>query len=490
MKKSLLIIGMAPFLINHASATNWQQKVSQNVQTELNNSHQVELILKLKTKNPAPLKKSKNRIEKIQYKVAQLKQIAKESQQPMIEYLAKNNISHQSFWISNDILISARSEDIPAILSRKEVITAYVNEPIELNLPANDSVKNRGINNIEWNVEMVNAPDVWALGYTGQNIIIAGQDTGYQWNHPALINRYRGWDAQNQTADHNYNWHDSITSPQINCGNSPCDDNGHGSHTMGTMLGDDGAGNQVGVAPGAQWIGCRNMDVGNGTPATYAACFQWFLEPTDMNNANPDSNYAPHIINNSWGCPGFEGCTDPLVLRDAVNNVVAAGILVVSSAGNSGSSCNTVNTPAAIYDKSLTVGSTTSNDTISGFSSRGSVVVDGVQLIKPNVSAPGSSVRSANNSSGYMTISGTSMASPNVAGVAALVLSANPSLAINPELVKKILERTAVAKTSTQTCGGISGAEIPNNTYGWGRVDALKAVNFAADLIYFDDFNR
>lgn len=96
-----------------------------------------------------------------------------------------------------------------------------------------------------------------------------------------------------------------------------------------------------------------------------------------MNNQNPDVSKAPHVINNSWGCPESEGCTQPDVLETVVNNVVDAGILVVASAGNSGSGCNSVNTPIAIYDNTLTIGSTQSDDTISGFSSRGGVAIDG-----------------------------------------------------------------------------------------------------------------
>jgi len=134
------------------------------------------------------------------------------------------------------------------------------------------------------------------------------------------------------TADHNYNWHDAIhennphTPPGNLCGfNSlePCDDHGHGTHTMGTMVGDDGGANQIGMAPGARWIGCRNMEEGWGTPATYAECYQWFIAPTDLNDQNPDPAMAPHVINNSWACPPSEGCTDPNVLLTVVQNVLA-----------------------------------------------------------------------------------------------------------------------------------------------------------------------
>ena len=112
-------------------------------------------------------------------------------------------------------------------------------------------------------------PAVWALGDTGQGVVVAGEDTGYQWNHPALETHYRGWNGA--AADHNYNWHDSIHSGGGSCGHdttAPCDDYGHGTHTMGTMVGDDGGANQIGMAPGAKWIGCRNMDQGDGTPTT------------------------------------------------------------------------------------------------------------------------------------------------------------------------------------------------------------------------------
>ncbi len=485
MKKTALTIALSLALTSHAN--QWQQKVSSHVLSELSQKEEVELILKLSSPE-IPLKKSNNRIDKIKNKVDQLKQQAAMTQQPVIEYLSSHGIEYKSFWVSNDILIKAKSSQIPTILSMDTITKAYINDKVSVKLPLTRNQVTTTPSAIEWNVSMVNAPDVWNMGFTGENIIVAGQDTGYDWDHPAIKEKYRGWNGT--TVDHNYNWHDSITSPQIVCGSEPCDDHSHGSHTMGTIVGDDGSTNQIGVAPGAKWMGCRNMDIGNGTPATYTECFQWFLEPTDLNGQNPDVEMAPHIINNSWGCPVSEGCNQPDVMADVVNNVVDAGILVVVSAGNDGSGCNTINTPAPIYAKSFTVGSTTSSDVISGFSSRGSVTVDNSNRLKPDISAPGSSVRSANNSGGYSTFSGTSMAGPNVAGVAALVISANPNFAGSPKIIEKILTSTAVPKrTLAESCGGISGLEVPNNTYGWGRVDALAAVNYALDLINIGDFD-
>jgi subtilisin family serine protease len=230
------------------------------------------------------------------------------------------------------------------------------------------------------------------------------------------------------------------------------------------------------------------MDEGDGTPATYSECFQWFIAPTDLNDENPDPSKAPHVINNSWGCPISEGCTDPNILKSVVENTRAAGIVVVVSAGNSGSSCGSVSTPAAIYEASLSVGAVDSSDNIASFSSRGPVTVDGSNRLKPNVSAPGVNVRSSLPGGGYGNLSGTSMAGPHVAGEVALLISAEPALAGDVLLLELCTERTAVPRTSAQTCGGVPGSEVPNNTYGWGRAELVWPPPCDSFLVFRDDF--
>jgi subtilisin family serine protease len=253
---------------------------------------------------------------------------------------------------------------------------------------------------------------------------------------------------------------------------------------MGTMIGLDSV-NEIGVAPESKWCACRNMERGNGSPYTYLECFEWFLAPTDLNNENPDPTKAPHVINNSWGCPPSEGCdsTNWEILDIAISNLRMAGVVVVASAGNSGSGCSSVDDPPAMFENSFSVGATAENDTIAGFSSRGPVIIDGSNILKPNVSAPGVRVRSSVPGGGYSNSSGTSMAGPHVAGAVALIICANPELAGKVDLIEDILEQTAVPKTTDQFCGTVLGSEIPNHTYGYGRIDVLEAVKAALALI-------
>jgi subtilisin family serine protease len=181
----------------------------------------------------------------------------------------------------------------------------------------------------------------------------------------------------------------------------------------------------------------------------------------------------------------YEGCTDPDVLRTVVENLRAAGILSVHSAGNDGAGCSTVNTPAAIYDVSLTVGNTTQTDIINPSSSRGPVAVDGSYRLKPDISAPGTNIYSSIPGGTYAVKEGTSMAAPHVAGLAALMISAQPQLAGQVDWLEQNILRNAVpiSISESEDCGETAG-QVPNNVYGWGRIDALKAVS----AILFDTF--
>ena len=424
-----------------------------------------------------------------------LSEHAKTTQADLIAKLKGLGVRYRSFWAANMIVADVDRVTAVLIAGRSDVALIDSNRPArwiedpEIAKSYTDNSKSLSPETIEWGVANVNAPAVWNLGFNGSGIVVGGLDTGIRWTHNAIKAKYRGWNGT--TADHNYNWHDAIHSGGGVCGadtTAPCDDSGHGSHTVGTMVGDDGTGNQIGVAPGAKWIGCRNMNVGDGTPASYTECFQFMIAPTDSAGNNPNPAMRPHILNNSWGCPASEGCTTRAELETIVNNTQAAGIFVQASAGNSGGSgCSSVSEALAIYDASFSAGAIDINNTIASFSSRGPSTYYNPNILKPNISAPGSNVRSITRTSdtAYSNLSGTSMASPHVAGVVALLWSARPSFVRNIAATKELLQNTANpgVTSASQTCGGIASTQIPNNTFGYGRVDALAALNASAPTV-------
>jgi subtilisin family serine protease len=405
------------------------------------------------------------------------------TQRAILRWLRENGVEYRSFYIVNAILVKGTREIAEALVRRPDVARIEGNPQVQNVLPQPVSAVETTSQpqvpaTIEPGINYTHAPDVWALGFRGQGITVAGADTGQRWTHNALKPHYRGWDGQN--ANHDYNWHDSIHDGVGNpCGNDslePCDDNGHGTHTIGTAVGDDGAGNQIGMAPGAKWIGCRNMDQGNGTPARYIECMEFFLAPYPV-NGNPnqgDPLKAPDITSNSWVCPPSEGCSVN-TLQAAVEAQAAAGIMMVAGAGNDGPDCSTVFYPPALYEASYTVGAlNTGTDTIAGFSSRGPVTVDGSNRIKPDITAPGTGTRSSYNTSdnAYVSLSGTSMATPHIAGAITLLWCARPDLRHDITGSRTVLDNAAHVISSTQ-CGDPGP---PNNVYGWGRVDISAAA--------------
>jgi subtilisin family serine protease len=419
-------------------------------------------------------------------------------------WLDARGIAHRDFWIANLIQVRLPAAALAELAVRNDIERVDPNPQIPLRLPpvepaaTPDDIGAVGIaTGIAWGVAKIEAPAVWSAGFTGQGVVIGGEDTGYQWNHPALEPQYRGWNGV--AADHNYNWHDAIhdstTSSCANNSPAPCDDVGHGTGTAGVFAGDDGLAaiprHQTGVAPGARWIGCRNMDAGIGTPARYIECMQWMLAPTDLDDANANSDLAPDVVSNSWACGTDEGCT-PDVLETAVGNLVAGGIFYAAAAQNSGPACTTIDDPPAIYGASFDIGATDVDDVLANFSSRGPV--GGDMTIRPDVSAPGVGVCTSIPSNGYTcSFTGTSAATPHVAGVVALMLSAFPALRGHPGTVADILRATAttqgVTNTAgvTQSCGGTPITQWPNYMVGYGRVDAWNAVR---EPVFIDGFDR
>jgi subtilisin family serine protease len=208
--------------------------------------------------------------------------VAQSTQGPLLAELKARGVEHQAFYIVNAVWVKGDRALVMDLAARADVARIEGNPRIQNILPQPQPTQ-EAPQTIEPGISYSHAPQVWSLGFNGQGVVVGGQDTGYRWSHNALRPHYRGWNGS--TANHDFNWHDSIHSGGGICGPDspvPCDDTFHGTHTMGTAIGHDtenGGVNQVGMAPGAKWIGCRNMDVGAGTPTTYMECFEFFLAP-------------------------------------------------------------------------------------------------------------------------------------------------------------------------------------------------------------------
>lgn len=320
---------------------------------------------------------------------------------------------------------------------------------------------------VQWNIEMIGADKVWEeFGVQGEGIIIGQSDSGVDGEHPAIAEQYRGYNGSDD-----YNWFDPWAGTT-----SPNDEGGHGTHTLGTILGKFG----IGVAPKAKWIGCVNLDRNLANPALYLDCMQFMLAPFPIGGdplKDGDPTQAAHVLNNSWGCPEIEGC-DPNALLYAVDNLRHVGIFVVVSTGNDGPSCETVASPLSLYDSVFSVGAIDWNGDMASFSSRGPVTVDGSGRIKPDIVAPGMDILSSMPLGTYASNSGTSMAGPHVAGAAALIWSAQPNLIGDIDATEQLIIDTAQPYTGRTEEGCFTG-DIPNNAYGFGVVNVYEAVKQA-----------
>lgn len=401
-----------------------------------------------------------NRAQRGRFVVQALEATANRSQAGVRGYLQSRRVAYTAFWVENKIYVPQGTLELARELARRPEVVAILPEVV-YTIP--QPLAEASIQSIEWNIAKIRADQVWPTT-RGAGTVVANIDTGVQYTHPALVAQYRGNTGGSFT--HPGNWRD----PANLCA-TPCDNNGHGTHTMGTMVGDDGGTNQIGVAPGARWIACRGCRTNSCFSSDLTTCAQWILDPL----GNSSGANQPDVVNNSWGGGGGNSW-----YQSRVQSWRAAGIFPAFSNGNSGPNCSTSGSPGD-YPESFASGATSSSDAIASFSSRGPSAFGGI--IKPNVSAPGVSVRSSVPTNSYSSFSGTSMASPHTGGTVALVWSAAPALLGNIGGTEQVLKDSAVKFTTTQTCGGIAAGATPNNTYGWGRIDALAAVQAAGGPI-------
>jgi subtilisin family serine protease len=397
--------------------------------------------------------------------------LAKITQAPIIKILEENNISYRSMYVVNAIFADRVPLDVmEKIAERNDVFQIQANHQVDTDLEETEYIENGPSNDIEWNIKIINATYLWDKGFYGQGMVVGNSDTGATWTHPALKHNYRGVKSDG-SVDHNYSWYD----PAGQICKAPCDQDSHGTHTIGTSVG--GVDRKIGIAPQARWIACRSIKSSTNVEAMLG-CLQFFLAPHDMNKMNPKPELRPISTGHSYGCrTGSTACRHES-WKQAVKALKASGQFVVASAGNAGSRCKTVRGPPGKLDSVFTVGALNKEaHTITTFSSRGPTVEENKR--KPDICAGGANVISAVPTGGYGAKSGTSMSCPAVNGAIALLWSALPELKGQVELTQKIIEETARHQTDKQCDDG----KTPNNVYGYGTIDVGAAYERAKELL-------
>jgi subtilisin family serine protease len=346
-------------------------------------------------------------------------------------------------WIQNAIATNADQTVINEMAQRPEVARIILDETFSAPAKAAPTKNGPALSAAEANISKIKAPDMWSLGFTGQNVVIASLDSGVDNTHPDLAAQWRGGSNS---------WYDPYGQHT-----TPTDISGHGTETMGVMVGRSSGGSSIGVAPDAKWIAAKIFnDAGQAQAIQIHLAFQWVLDP----DGNLNTADAPKIVNNSWAS-NMGGCST--TFQADLQALVAAGIVPVFAAGNFGAlSSSPANNPEA-----FAVGNTNNNDVIASDSSRGptSCGSGATSRTWPSVVAPGVNIRTSDPDNLYFSYSGTSLAAPHVSGAMALLLSANSNLTVSQ------LEN---ALTSTAVDLGTAGTD---NTYGAGRIDMLAACH-------------
>ncbi|WP_277673690.1 S8 family serine peptidase [Piscibacillus halophilus] len=392
--------------------------------------------------------------------LTELKANAHQTQAPLLELLGQEKQkgkvkNYKSFHVINAVSFTGAKEVVEKIASFKEVKQIYLDEERHLVTDTNETIPSSDGNDVQWNVNQVLAPQAWELGIDGAGAVIASIDSGVQWDHPALKEKYRGYNAAKETVDHQYSFFDAVSGQA-----ESYDDNGHGTHVTGTMVGSEPDGtNKIGVAPRAKWIAAKAFDEnGSGSDSDILEAAEWIMAPggrVDM---------APDVVNNSWsGGPGINEW-----FLEVVQTWRSYGIFPVFAAGNASildpNGPGTIASPAN-YPESFAVGAVDDENELADFSFQGPSPYG---EIKPELTAPGVNIRSTLPNGEYGDKSGTSMAAPHIAGAVALLRQANANVTVNE--IEQILIETATPLTDRDF------PETPNNGYGYGLLNAYDAV--------------
>ena len=394
-----------------------------------------------------------------------------------------------SLWIANVINCNATAEAIALLSQNPEVMSIGLDKEYQIVKSTISDVDLPYIyKGAAPHVLQVQAKDVWNLGYTGKNVVVAVLDSGTNPEHVDLKDNlwvgYADTDGDGQKDDKIHGW--NFTAKESTGNANITDEYGHGTHCAGIVCGKGVAGSVTGVAPDATLMTVKVIGrTGGGSPANMIKGVEFAIE----NGAS--------VLSISSGFKASQiGTAAKEALRRTFEKALEMGVVVCAAAGNDGNSIgvpDNVDIPAACPPPYFTpdseseqggkssvicVGSVNSYDEYSSFSSQGPVTWQETEwqdypyggnyvgLIRPDICAPGDFIYSAKHDENdkYKIYSGTSQATPCVAGVIALLLEKNENL--TPEDICRILETTAKKLTAKK-----------NNFTGSGRVDALAAVN-------------
>ncbi|WP_298819365.1 S8 family serine peptidase [Chloroflexus sp.] len=445
------------------------ERIDPDLQTELANGRARFLVFFADRPDLGPALEIRDWTARGEYVYRALTEHAERSQRAVRAMLDAAGIPYQILWIANALLVEGDATLANTLAAHADVAMLTADLEVQMTPPVTTTtVSCSATNNICWNIVRIGADRVWEeFGVNGAGITVANIDSGVNYTHPALINAYRG--NLGSSFDHNYNWFDPLNNTS-----APNDAGIHGTHVMGTMVANPPDQPAMGVAPGAKWIAARACDASNCSLSSLITAAQWMLAPTDLNGENPRPNLRPHILNNSWafgvgGEQTYSGYTAAWK---------AAGIFTVFAAGNSGNTtCSTIRSPGD-YTDVVAAGATNQSDQLTYFSAIGPTS-DG--RIKPDLVAPGQSIFSTVSTNSYQALSGTSMAAPHIAGAVALLWSANPQLIGDYDTTYALLTGNAVPITNDSRfmSSGYAACRpdtVPNNIYGYGRLDIFAAV--------------
>lgn len=406
-----------------------------------------------------PAKEEKNKHARRLKIAKELKDKAEKTQGPLKAFLERNGSRRTiPLWLMNAIAATLPASRVTALAAFPGVSRVELDLLIEAP-PVADAASVLP----EWNISAIRAPELWSIGFAGAEVVVANTDTGVDLLHADLNGAWRGgtnswYNPYSDPANASYCRIANNCSPCELSPSTPCDLNGHGTATMGVMVGGSAGGTAIGVAPDARWIAVKVLnDSRSGASSIIFQGFQWIL---DLPGAE-----APAVVNNSWGLPNVNGCNT--TYQTVIGTMKAAGIELVFSAGNSGPAVSSSVSPAN-NPGSYAVGATTDANTVASFSSRGPSACDA--SVFPQVVAPGANIRAAGLTNGglvptsYTSVSGTSFSAPHVAGAMALLIGAFPAL--TPADLESVLQ---------ETTNPTVGAPLPNNNYGQGLIDLANA---------------